>query len=610
MSFRPFLRQLGFQPGVQLNALVDNTDGAATSNTDQIVGLVARLPRGRIDRPFSVSRNNFSQRTGQKPTPLRVSPLNEARLQMYEALQTGASEVVVQRLTSASATRRYAVVRLAAGATLNATVSNGAVTAVTVASGGTNYVTGQELEFTSATGTGAKATLIATNGAITGATIINGGSGYSSAPTVAVANNVSWTAEDTLPSSGYLLAIDDRNCWNDGVVLAIHADATDSATPMAATDITLRVIDPATEEVVREFSGSLDDSALDDYSGSKFLADVAAMQDDSYVITVAPGAVIPTTAGCYGNDANGRPKWGRSIGPVVLFTEGSTSYAEADLSRCVKSLVDGDLPFGYLISGGTQSISLLTKLASAAIEANIQFLYDLPGTLNKDAVIALHRTLGFNSHLVQPYWAPVQAIDPLNGNRATWGSCGLQAGLRARRNAQRNAKGFAPKHYPIAGKDWPVQRAGMTKLFVLTDGDESELAQHHINPVLNKQFGSGEFYVFADQLTTAKTDVSRRKLITVAERSVEIEWMVSAYCRELLHLPLEEAVRKLDTFLGRVHTDALASGWLRPAVQLGGRGMDWEITADENRADRITVVYKASFDGNVRQFFITPHLSK
>lgn len=610
MSFRPFLRSLGAQPGVQLNPLIDKTDGASTSNTDQIVGLIARLPRGRTDRSFSVSRSNFAQRTGQRPTPMRVSALNEARLQAYECLQAGASEVVIQRLTSASATRRYGVARLASGATLSATVSNGAVTAITVSNGGTNYVTGQELEFTSATGTGAKATLIATNGAITGATIINGGSGYSAAPTVAVANNVSWTAEDAIPSSGFLLAIEDKNCWNDGVVLAIHADATDSATPMAATDITLRVIDPATDEVVREFSGSLDEAALDDYSGSKFLADVAATQDDSYVITVAPGAVIPTTAGCYGNDANGRAKWGRSIGPVVLFTEGSTSYSEADLSRCVKSLVDGDLPFGYLISGGTQSVSLLTKLANAAIEANIQFLHDLPGSLGKDAVIALNRTLGFNSHLVQAYWAPEQAIDPLNGNRAIWGASGLQAGMRARRNAQRNAKGFAPKHYPIAGKDWPVQRAGMTKLFVLTDGDESELAQNHINPVLSKTFGSGEFYVFADQLTSARTDVSRRKLITVAERSVEIEWMVAAYCRELLHLPLQEAVRKLDAFLDRMHADALASDWLRPAVQLGGRGMDWEIAADENRADRITVVYKASFDGNVRQFFITPHLSK
>lgn len=609
MAYRPFLRALGYQPGVQLNPLIDNTDGAPISTTDQIIGALARLPRGRIDRPFRVNRGNFSTITGQKPTPLRASALNEARTQIYEALQSGAYEFVVQRLTSSGTINRFAVLRLASGAAMSATVSGGIVTAINITSGGTYYVTGQTLAFTGV-GSGAKGTIIATNGVITGVTIINGGSGYTTEPTVAVAENASWSAEDTLPTTGYVLAIEDKNCWNDGVLLSLNALSTDTATLMASTDVVLRITDPVTGEIVREFVGSLDGAALDDYAGSKYLPDVAAMQDDSYVINVAPGAVVPTTASCYGNDTNGRAKWGSSIGPVVLFTEGSTSYTETDYSRCVNALVNGDLPFGYLISGGTQSVSLLTKLAEAAVEADVQFIYDIAGTLGKDAAIAFHRALGFDSHLVQAYWAPIEAIDPLNGGRAVWGSGGLQAGLRAKRNAQRNAKGFAPKQYPIAGKDHPLQRAGMRKVVTLTDGDESEIAKYHLNPVTNKNYGSGDVYVFADQLTTAKTDVSKRKLITVAERSVEIEWQVSAYCQQLIHLPLQEAVRKVNAFFDRLNADAMASDWMRPAVQLQGRSMTWEVTADENRPDRIAVRYWASFDGNVRQFFVTPYLSK
>jgi hypothetical protein len=609
MSYRPFLRALGYQPGVQLNPLIDNTDGAPISTTDQIIGVVARLPRGRIDRPCRVNRGNFATTTGQKPTPLRASALNEGRLQIYEALQAGAFEFVVQRLTSAGTVNRFAVLRLASGAAMSATVSGGIVTGINITAGGSYYVTGQTLAFTGV-GSGAKGTVIATNGAITGVTIINGGSGYTTAPAVTVAENASWFAEEVLPTSNYVLAIEDKNCWNDGVMLSLNALSTDTATLMASTDIVLRIADPATGEIVREFTGSLDGAALDDFSGSKYLPDVVAMQDDSYVISVAPGAVVPTTASCYGNDVNGRAKWGASIGPLVLFTEGATSYAETDYSRCINALVNGDLPFGYMISGGTQSVSMLTKLAQAAIEADIQFVYDVAGSLGKDAAIAFHRALGFDSHLVQAYWAPIEAIDPLNGGRAIWGSAGLQAGLRAKRNAQRNAKGFAPKQYPIAGKDYPVQRAGMRKMVTLTDGDESDASKFHLNPVTNKNYGSGDIYVFADQLTTAKTDVSKRKLITVTERSVEIEWQVSAYCQQLIHLPLQEAVRKVNAFFDRLNADAMASDWMRPAVQLQGRSMTWEVLADESRPDRITVRYWASFDGNVRQFFVTPYLSK
>ena len=41
-GFRAFVRQLGFQPGVQLNPILDATDGAVPDNSDQIPATIAR----------------------------------------------------------------------------------------------------------------------------------------------------------------------------------------------------------------------------------------------------------------------------------------------------------------------------------------------------------------------------------------------------------------------------------------------------------------------------------------------------------------------------------------------------------------------------------------
>ena len=147
MSFRPFVRQLGFQPGVQLNPLADNTDGAVPDNSDQIFGVLARLTRGRIDRPFRVNRSNFIAKTGVAES-IRTNALNEAKLQTYEALGNGAYEAVIQRLTAAAAVKSYGVVTIGTGAVLTPVVAAGIVTGVTVTTPGTGYITGQELVFT------------------------------------------------------------------------------------------------------------------------------------------------------------------------------------------------------------------------------------------------------------------------------------------------------------------------------------------------------------------------------------------------------------------------------------------------------------------------------
>jgi hypothetical protein len=108
-GFRSFVRQLGYQPGVQLNPLRDETDGAVLDNADQKIGVIARLSRGRIDRPFRVNKTNLIAKTGLAES-MRVNALNEAKLQVYESLNNGTVEAVVQRLTPAAAAKSYAVV--------------------------------------------------------------------------------------------------------------------------------------------------------------------------------------------------------------------------------------------------------------------------------------------------------------------------------------------------------------------------------------------------------------------------------------------------------------------------------------------------------------------
>lgn len=112
----PFTRQLGSQPGVQVNPVQDRTDGFTNGTDDQRAAIPMRASRGRIDRPFLVAASTFTERLGAPPS-LRASLLNEAYVHAYEAVRFGAQELVVARLTVAGETRvKWAVLNAANGA--------------------------------------------------------------------------------------------------------------------------------------------------------------------------------------------------------------------------------------------------------------------------------------------------------------------------------------------------------------------------------------------------------------------------------------------------------------------------------------------------------------
>lgn len=113
---RAFTRQLGSQPGVQLNPVIDRTQGGTLGVFDQTAAIVGRFTRGRIDRPFRVNRGTLQTLLG-KPASISLSLLNEAYVHAYEALQRGARELVVSRLSVPGAALSWAVFTSAASST-------------------------------------------------------------------------------------------------------------------------------------------------------------------------------------------------------------------------------------------------------------------------------------------------------------------------------------------------------------------------------------------------------------------------------------------------------------------------------------------------------------
>lgn len=535
---RPFIRQLGAQPGVQLNPLADNTDGAVPDNSDQIVALLGRFTRGRIDRAFSVTRNNFLAKTGPVEA-IRTNLLNEAKLQTYEALNNGAYSAVIARLVPAAAAKSYALIDLSA-----------ATTAFTVAS--------------------------------------------------------------TIPASGYSIAVMDHECHNDGIRLSVHADQTPVGGVAAVNKmLTLRVLD-ATGGLRYEFTGSIDPASKDDYGQSNYLPDVVASQTDNIEVSVYSSAAgVITTSDAYGRGTDGKDKWVTSA-VLTCFTEGGTTYTATDYDRTVSMLRDTTLPFGYLISGGTQVVSLLGKLSALAVEINVPFKWDISGTLTPAAAIAMAQSVNLDTHHSQAFWAPIACDDPLNGGKVTWGTAGLNAGLACARNALVNAKGFAPKNRPIAGKDYPLTRTGIRQVYRPTEQELSDLAVAKINPVIFQNYNGGGRYVFTDCLTTAKTQVSYKKLSTVAEMSMSLDNWVAMYANELLMLPMKQFVKKMNAFLETMLTDAEASGWLVPSKNLeGNAAFAFSVRPSEVRpADLVLIDYWTSYDGVARQVMIQQTLTR
>lgn len=531
---RAFTRQLAFQPGIQLNPIQDRTDGSTLGVFDQTASIIGRFQRGRIDKPFRVNRGTLRTLLG-KPQSITLSLLNEAYSHVYEALQRGAREVVVQRLSVTAAATSWVVF-------------------------------------------------------VSGAT-----STYSVAATV--------------PGTAHTFAVKHLGCHNDGIIVRVNAE-TLLVTGVATANpiVTVMVMDADGNEL-HSIKGSLTAGSVDEFGQSNYLPDVSALYTDDLVWSIPVGSSIAPAHDGYGKDSNGYSKFATSS-IQIAFTEGGTGYGTPDYDRAITALRDCQEDYGYIMGGGTRAVALITRLADLAYETNRQFVFDVPGELTPAAAASFVSSLGFGAlgkdHYPQAYWAPLISFDPANGNAVIWGTSGAQVGMRCARNAIKNSYGFAEKNRPIAMKAGVLQRPLTKQIQALSEQQLSDLAEAKINPVIYTVFNGGGIFCFTDSLTCALTTLSYRKLVSVAEMSAHIDESVARYGRELLQLPQKTSIERMEAYLERLFSYALASAWLVENTEDPDiPPYAYEVKRDPNQpVDRLLVRYWLHYDGVTRQIEI------
>lgn len=423
-----------------------------------------------------------------------------------------------------------------------------------------------------------------------------------------------------LPDTPYLLALKHLECFNDGIVLEFHADDVSSGGVAADNDkLTLRLRDKD-NTTLYEFSGSLNIDAKNDFGKSAFLPDVVQAQTDAVEVSVGVSgndAVIASGSKAYGYDTSGKQKWAQS-GVLVCFVEGGTAYTTQDYMQARTKLQYAQHDYAYISAGGSQSPALLAQLAQLAFDTNRQLRFSVPGHLTPEAAVAFVEQLNMGAsqtaHLLHAFWAPLKSDDPTGVNPQTYlGTETLNIAYACGRNAITNARGFAPKNYPIAGREWPIQRTNIVQTYSPTGQELDMLARAKINPVVYETYSGGGRYVFRDSLTCAQVDSSSKKLIAVAEMSVSIDDAVVRAGNDYMQLPLDDSIKKMGNFLSDLFEGAQAARWLLPsnAPEMNGRAWVYDVKPNAQRPyDAMDVSYWLHYAGTNRQTFFTQTMTR
>ena len=610
---KSFDRQLGAESGIQYNPLLDLSETASVSKYDRNAAIMARLTRGRIDKPFLLNRDNVFIKAGAGE-PMRLNALNEAWEHIVEGVNNGVYLFVVQRLITSAAVIKYAVARMGQGATFTATVAGGVVTAIS-GSGGTGYVTGQELTITGV-GTGAIATLTATNGVVTGTTITSGGTGYTVAPTVSGGSPISWTSETAIPVTPYLIAIKHLGCFNDGIVCQVHSDENRVSGSNEANDNVSLKISDKNGVLMFNYVGSLDPASVDDYNESNYLPDLVALYTDELEVTVgATYTQIPVNSNGYGFDANGFQKWAKSA-TLICFDEGGTGYTTQDYMTARQKLRDTNFDYGYISSGGSKSTALLTQCKQLAYEVDRPFVFDVGCGLSIDSAISFNEQLNIGGDtnaapLCIPIWTSFRSkgYSGVNGKQYI-GSATLLIAYACARNSVTNAYGYCEERKsPIAGRRYPINRSAITQDFTCSNFEKDKLAKAKINPAIGENYTGGFRYVFFDSLTAALVDNSKRKLFSVIDMSVDVQERITSYGKGLLQMDMDTVKRKMDDFLAKMRREMKASGWLTdPTADNPSGATDYfayVVAPDATLVDKLRITVYPCFVGTVRQIELT-----
>lgn len=418
-----------------------------------------------------------------------------------------------------------------------------------------------------------------------------------------------------LPSTPYLFALKHLECFNDGIVLEFHADDVSSGGIATDNDkLTLRLRDKD-NTTLYEFFGSLNIDAKNDFGKSAFLPDVVQAQTDAVEVSVGVSgndAVIASGSNAYGYDISGKQKWAQS-GVLVCFVEGGTAYTTQDYMQARTKLQYAQHDYAYISAGGSQSPALLAQLAQLAFDTNRQLRFSVPGSLTPEAAVAFVEQLNMGAsqtaHLLHAFWAPLKSDDPTGVNPQTYLSTEtLNIAYACGRNAITNARGFAPKNYPIAGREWPIQRTNIVQTYSPTGQELDMLARAKINPVVYETYSGGGRYVFRDSLTCAQADSSSKKLIAVAEMSTSIDDAVTRAGNDYMQLPIDDSVKKMGDFLSDLFEGAESARWLVPssAPEMNGRAWIYDVRPNAQRPyDAMDVSYWLRYAGTNRQTLVT-----
>lgn len=562
-----FSRQLGAQAGVQANPLGDASVVPTVSNADQMVATVARMPRGRIDKPFIVSAGSRKRLIGGGES-VRKNALNAAYVSIFEGLTKGVAGVLLQRLVSVDEAKIGW-----AYATVNGTDIDFAVSDLSTA-------------------------IVAEQSHLGSASVKSGGSDV----------------------TGHFIAIKHLECFTNGIMLEVHADELldESDTAIANNTITLRILDDKGGRLF-EFTGSLDEDAVDESGNSLFLESIIEAHTDLVDVAVVSGTSIPPTSDAYGYDASGQQKWVRSA-ILNTFEEVSGSFAgytSDDYLYATDRLRDTEMDYGYLCSAGSASSLLLNNLAAVAHRRNVPFAFDLPGNLSADAALTLMKTLNMTSkdsnHLLFAYWAPLRSDCPAGINPPGVYSVAMRNLASAcARNAVTNAYGLPAKNYPIAGVNYSLDRTNIKQLVTLRDDELSRLAKARINPVVFQTFAEGTKVVYRDSLTCSPAN-SLKKLIAVTEMSTTIDNLVVQFANSVIQKPMSVAIKETKSFMRDLFERAQKSGWIVPSDEpdMQGQAFVYSVQADPTSpADRLIYDFKLRYDGTTRQVITNQTVTK
>jgi len=511
-------------------------------------------------------------------------------------------------------------------------IDNGVITAITSPNAFGDYLYGppkisikNKRGENGGVGLGARATATVVDGDIDSITVLNGGSGYVESKTIITANlaiNPQFVVQPDLPGDDepFLFAIKDLECINEGLHISLHCEEkTDKAGNLIDSDrITLRIIDPLKPRQYRyEFIGDLSSDGRDDFGTSTFLPDVVSRKTDNIKVIIGQDASVHKDSLIYGYEQElidgiyekGEEKWVTSD-RLKYFNESDAALTTDVYQAARRKLVASTLDFAYISSLDTDSIAVLKELMQAAYETNRNLRFDVQGDTVLEAISfkdSLSIETRLENHLIHAFWTPLLVEDPTAGNGSMqMGSATLNIALACFRNAHKDAKGFAPKHYPIMGRNWALNkvRKNIRQLVNLNRAQLDMLARAKINPVI---YEDGN-YIFSDSLTCADVDVSLRALISVTDMSTDIDAATVRFCNGMKGYPINEAIKQTKDFLKSMFEGAESAGWLVPSndPDMLGKSFKYDVFASPERPYDVFIVnYWLRYQGTARQIFIT-----